>query len=86
MYRAAVNCFARARARLPVVSGSGCLASGSRVWWPDEVVEQLELGTDDPRPGWREAEGAVDRAVARFGRPRCGRLRCWNARKGLISS
>jgi DNA polymerase-4 len=32
-----------------------------------EVVEQLELGSDDPRPGWREAQGAVDRAVARFG-------------------
>ena len=33
----------------------------------DEVVEQLELGAQDPRPGWREAETAVDRAVARFG-------------------
>ncbi|MGS0686960.1 DNA polymerase IV [Nakamurella sp. GG22] len=33
----------------------------------DEVVEQLELGAGDARPGWREAEGAVDRAVARFG-------------------
>jgi DNA polymerase-4 len=33
----------------------------------DEVVEQLELGAPDPRPGWREAETAVDRAVARFG-------------------
>ena len=32
-----------------------------------EAVEQLELGDGDPRPGWREAEGAVDRAVARFG-------------------
>ncbi|MET0965807.1 MAG: DNA polymerase IV [Nakamurella sp.] len=32
-----------------------------------EVVEQLELGSDDPRPGWREAQGAIDRAVARFG-------------------
>jgi len=32
-----------------------------------EVVEQLELGADDPRPGWREAQGAIDRAVARFG-------------------
>jgi DNA polymerase-4 len=32
-----------------------------------EVVEQLELGVEDPRPGWREAQGAVDRAVARFG-------------------
>jgi DNA polymerase-4 len=32
-----------------------------------EVVEQLELGAQDPRPGWREAETAVDRAVARFG-------------------
>ena len=32
-----------------------------------EVVEQLELGLDDPRPGWREAQGAIDRAVARFG-------------------
>ena len=33
----------------------------------DEVVEQLELGAQEPRPGWREAETAVDRAVARFG-------------------
>jgi DNA polymerase-4 len=32
-----------------------------------EVVEQLELGADDPRPGWREAQSAVDQAVARFG-------------------
>jgi len=32
-----------------------------------EVVEQLELGAQDPQPGWREAEIAVDRAVARFG-------------------
>jgi DNA polymerase-4 len=32
-----------------------------------ELVEQLELGSDDPPPGWREAESAVDRAVARFG-------------------
>jgi DNA polymerase-4 len=30
-------------------------------------VEQLQLGAGDPAPGWREAEGAVDRAVARFG-------------------
>ncbi len=33
----------------------------------DDVGEQLELGSGDPRPGWREAENAVDRAVARFG-------------------
>ncbi len=32
-----------------------------------ETVEQLQLGDGEPRPGWREAEGAVDRAVARFG-------------------
>ena len=32
-----------------------------------DVVEQLELGDQDERPGWREAEGVVDRAVARFG-------------------
>ena len=32
-----------------------------------QAVEQLELGQPDPRPGWREAEGAADRAVARFG-------------------
>ena len=32
-----------------------------------EFVEQLELGAEDQRPGWREAETAVDRAVARFG-------------------
>ena len=33
----------------------------------DEVVEQLELGAGDSGPGWREAETAVDRAIARFG-------------------
>ena len=32
-----------------------------------EVVEQLELDAADRGPGWREAEGVVDRAVARFG-------------------
>jgi DNA polymerase-4 len=32
-----------------------------------DVVEQLELDAADPSPGWREAEGVVDRAVARFG-------------------
>jgi DNA polymerase-4 len=33
----------------------------------DEVTEQLELGAQDSGPGWREAQGAVDRAVERFG-------------------
>jgi len=33
----------------------------------DEVVEQLELGAEDAGPGWREAQGAVDRVVQRFG-------------------
>ncbi|SDP13165.1 DNA polymerase-4 [Nakamurella panacisegetis] len=33
----------------------------------DQVSEQLELGVDDDRPGWREAEGALDRVTARFG-------------------
>jgi DNA polymerase-4 len=32
-----------------------------------ETVQQLQLGDGEPRAGWREAEGAVDRAVARFG-------------------
>lgn len=32
-----------------------------------EAVQQLQLGDGEPRAGWREAEGAVDRAVARFG-------------------
>ena len=32
-----------------------------------EVAVQLELGAGDPAPGWREAQDAVDRAVARFG-------------------
>ncbi len=33
----------------------------------DGVSEQLELGAADDRPGWREAEGALDRVTARFG-------------------
>ncbi len=32
-----------------------------------QSVEQLQLGEGEPQPGWREAEGAVDRALARFG-------------------
>lgn len=32
-----------------------------------EVSAQLELGQDDDGPGWREAEGALDRVIARFG-------------------
>jgi DNA polymerase-4 len=32
-----------------------------------DFVEQLELGAAEAGPGWREAEGAIDRAVARFG-------------------
>ncbi len=31
------------------------------------VTEQLTLGVDDERPGWRAAESALDRANARFG-------------------
>jgi len=48
------------RARLLGVRLEGLVPAGT-------VVEQLELGSTDPGPGWREAEGAVDRAVARFG-------------------
>ena len=48
------------RMRLLGVRLEGLLAA-------DEVVEQLELGSRRSGPGWREAEGAVDRAVARFG-------------------
>lgn len=33
----------------------------------DQVSEQLELGADGERPGWREAEGALDQVTARFG-------------------
>ncbi len=33
----------------------------------DQVTEQLELGAGDEGPGWREAEGALDRVTARFG-------------------
>jgi DNA polymerase-4 len=33
----------------------------------DQVTEQLELGAGDDGPGWREAEGALDRVTARFG-------------------
>ncbi len=32
-----------------------------------EVTEQLSLGSDADRPGWREVQGVVDLAVARFG-------------------
>jgi DNA polymerase-4 len=68
VYRAAGELLAKVRAagsggqriRLLGVRLEGLLAASA-------VVEQLELGSDDPAPGWREAEGAVDRAVARFG-------------------
>jgi len=68
VYRAAVELLTKARAsgsggqrvRLLGVRLEGLVAACT-------VVEQLELGADDPGPGWREAEGAVDRAVARFG-------------------
>ncbi len=33
----------------------------------DRMSEQLELGAGDDGPGWREAEGALDRVRARFG-------------------
>ena len=33
----------------------------------DQVSEQLELGQNRERPGWREAEGALDQVSARFG-------------------
>ncbi|MET3807011.1 DNA polymerase-4 [Nakamurella sp. UYEF19] len=33
----------------------------------DQVSEQLELGSGADGPGWREAEGALDRVSARFG-------------------
>ncbi len=32
-----------------------------------EVTEQLEFGVEPDRPGWREAENALDRVTARFG-------------------
>jgi len=32
----------------------------------NEAVEQLELG--ERESGWREAQDAIDRAIARFGR------------------
>ena len=48
------------RVRLLGVRLEGLVSAG-------EFVEQLELGAEDQRPGWREAETAVDRAVARFG-------------------
>jgi len=48
------------RIRLLGVRLEGLVPSG-------EVVEQLELGAAESGPGWREAEGAIDRAVARFG-------------------
>jgi DNA polymerase-4 len=68
VYRAAGELLAKVRAagsggqrvRLLGVRLEGLLAASA-------VVEQPELGSDDPAPGWREAEGAVDRAVARFG-------------------
>lgn len=68
VYRAARELFDKVRSsssgsrriRLLGVRLEGLVPAG-------EVVEQLELGAADPRPGWREAEGAIDRAVARFG-------------------
>lgn len=68
VYRAASELFDRVRSapsgrqriRLLGVRLEGLVPAG-------DVVEQLELGAADPRPGWREAEGAMDRAVARFG-------------------
>jgi DNA polymerase-4 len=68
VYRAAGELLAKVRAagsggqriRLLGVRLEGLLAASA-------VVEQLELGSADPAPGWREAESAVDRAVARFG-------------------
>lgn len=33
----------------------------------DQISEQLELGQGRDRPGWREAEGALDQVIARFG-------------------
>jgi DNA polymerase-4 len=68
VYRAARELFDRVRSsssgsrriRLLGVRLEGLVPGG-------DVVEQLELGAADPRPGWREAEGAIDRAVARFG-------------------
>jgi len=48
------------RVRLLGVRLEGLVAAG-------DVVEQLEFGAENAGPGWREAEGAADRAVARFG-------------------
>jgi DNA polymerase-4 len=33
----------------------------------DQVSEQMQLGAEQDGPGWREAEGALDRVTARFG-------------------
>lgn len=48
------------RIRLLGVRLEGLVAAG-------QVSEQLELGSQDAGPGWREAQGAIDRAVERFG-------------------
>lgn len=48
------------RVRLVGVRLEGLVPSG-------EVSAQLELGQDHDGPGWREAEGALDRVIARFG-------------------
>jgi len=48
------------RIRLLGVRLEGLVAAG-------QVSEQLELGSQDSGPGWREAQGAIDRAVERFG-------------------
>ena len=53
----------RRRAADPAARRSaGGLGRRRRRWW-----SSWNSGADDPGPGWREAEGAVDRAVARFG-------------------
>lgn len=48
------------RIRLLGVRLEGLVPSG-------EVSEQLELGSADSGPGWREAQGAIDRALEKFG-------------------
>ena len=48
------------KVRLLGVRLEGLIAAG-------EVVEQLELGAQEQTPGWREAQGAVDRVTERFG-------------------
>ena len=64
------------RVRLVGVRLEGLVPAG-------EVSEQLELGGgDDEGPGWREAEGALDLVIARFGPTAIRRAALFNRPKG----